>query len=162
MYSHYPLDPNAKSSDTKGKTFSIRWFYIRIERVMTVNENYNFIAFKYCIHKFTSLTNHNTELSVPFFRNWTTRHFCQFIVTKGLKIPSNCPVRGTRVFVTNKDSRVYSMCAKEAEQLRLQGVPYLGAAKYGFHCNYETAAIRLSRNILYWSPFDTHFKVSHI
>ena len=81
---------------------------------------------------------------------------------KGLKISSNCPVRGTRVFVTNKDSRVYSMCAKEAEQLRLQGVPYLGAAKYGFHCNYETAAIRLSRNILYWSPFDTHFKVSLI
>ena len=24
MYSHYPLDPNAKSSDTKGKPFSIR------------------------------------------------------------------------------------------------------------------------------------------
>ena len=24
IYSHYPLDPNAKSSDTKGKTFSIR------------------------------------------------------------------------------------------------------------------------------------------
>ena len=52
------------------------------------------------------------------------------------------------------------MCAKEAEQLRLQGVPYLGAAKYGFHCNYETAAIRLSRTILYWSPFKIYFKVS--
>ena len=62
--------------------------------------------------------------------------------------------------MTNKDSRVYSMCAKEAEQLRLQGVPYLGAAKYGFHCNYETAAIRLSRTILYWSPFKIYFKVS--
>ena len=24
VYSHYPLDPNAKSSDTKGNTFSIR------------------------------------------------------------------------------------------------------------------------------------------
>ena len=24
IYCHYPLDPNAKSSDTKGKTFSIR------------------------------------------------------------------------------------------------------------------------------------------
>ena len=74
-------------------------------------------------------------------------------LTKGLKIPSNCPVRGTRVFVTNKDSRVYSMCAKEAEQLRLQGVPYLGAAKYGFHCNYETAAIRLSRTIVILESF---------
>ena len=33
VYSHYPLDPNAKSSNTKGNTFSIRWFCIRIERV---------------------------------------------------------------------------------------------------------------------------------
>ena len=41
IYSHYPLDPKAKSSDTKSKTFSIRWFCIRIERVMTVYENYN-------------------------------------------------------------------------------------------------------------------------
>ena len=62
--------------------------------------------------------------------------------------------------MTNKDSRVYSMCAKEAEQLRLQGVPYLGAAKYGFHCNYETAAIRLSRTIVYWSSFKMYFEVS--
>ena len=52
------------------------------------------------------------------------------------------------------------MCAKEAEQLRLQGVPYLGAAKYGFHCNYETAAIRLSRTIVYWSSFKMYFEVS--
>ena len=46
IYSHYPLDPNAKLSDT-------RWFCIWIERVMTVNKNYNVIAFKSCIQKFT-------------------------------------------------------------------------------------------------------------
>ena len=34
VYSHYPLDLNAKSSDTKCVTLSIRWFRIRIERVM--------------------------------------------------------------------------------------------------------------------------------
>ena len=36
VYSHCPLDPNAKSSDTKCGTLSIRWFCICIERVMTV------------------------------------------------------------------------------------------------------------------------------
>ena len=36
VYSHCPLDLNAKSSDTKCGTLSIRWFCIRIERVMTV------------------------------------------------------------------------------------------------------------------------------
>ena len=35
------------------KTFSIRWFCIRIERVMTVYWNYNVIAFKSCIQIFT-------------------------------------------------------------------------------------------------------------
>ena len=53
MYSHYPLNPNEKSSDTKGTTFSIRQFCFRIERVMTVYENYNVIGFKSCIQKFT-------------------------------------------------------------------------------------------------------------
>ena len=53
VYSHYPLDPNAKSSDTKGNTFSIRWFCIQIQRVMTVYENYDVIAFKSCIQTFT-------------------------------------------------------------------------------------------------------------
>ena len=53
IYSHYPLDPNAKSSDTKGNTFSIRWFCIRIERVMTVYGNYDVIAFRSCIQIFT-------------------------------------------------------------------------------------------------------------
>ena len=53
IYSHYPLDPNAKLSDTKCFTCSIRWFCVRIERVMTVYENYSVIAFKSCIQKFT-------------------------------------------------------------------------------------------------------------
>ena len=34
--SHYPFDQNAKTCDTAGKTFSIRWFCILIKRVMTV------------------------------------------------------------------------------------------------------------------------------
>ena len=38
---------------TKVKTFSIRWFCILIERVMTVYENYDVIAFKSCIQIFT-------------------------------------------------------------------------------------------------------------
>ena len=46
VYSHYPLDSNAKSSETKGNTFSIRWFCIRIEGVMTVYRNYD-LAFRY-------------------------------------------------------------------------------------------------------------------
>ena len=53
VYSHYPLDLNAKSFDTKGKTFSIRYFCIRIKRVMTVYENYDVIAFKCYIQIFT-------------------------------------------------------------------------------------------------------------
>ena len=53
VYSHYPLDPNTKSSDTKCITLSIRWFCIRIESVMTVYGNYNVIAFKSCIQIFT-------------------------------------------------------------------------------------------------------------
>ena len=53
VYSHYPLDSNAKSSDTKGTTFSIRWFCIRIERVMTAYGNYDVIAFRSCIQIFT-------------------------------------------------------------------------------------------------------------
>ena len=53
VYSNYPLDPNAKSSDTKGNTFSIRWFCIQFKRVMTVYENYDVIAFKACIQIFT-------------------------------------------------------------------------------------------------------------
>ena len=40
---------NAKLSDTKYFTLSITWFWVRIERVMTVYENYNIIAFKSCI-----------------------------------------------------------------------------------------------------------------
>ena len=53
MYSHYPLDPYAKLSDTKCFTLSIRWFCIQIERVMTVYGNYNVIAFRSCIQIFT-------------------------------------------------------------------------------------------------------------
>ena len=53
VYSHYPFDQNAKTFDTKGKTFSIRWFCILIERVMTVYRNYDVIAFKSCIQIFT-------------------------------------------------------------------------------------------------------------
>ena len=53
VYSHYPLDPNAKSSDTKCGTLSIRWFCIPNERVMTVYGNYDVIAFKSCIQIFT-------------------------------------------------------------------------------------------------------------
>ena len=53
VYSHYPLDPNAKSSDTKCITLSIRWFCIRIKRVMTVYGNYDVIAFRSCIQILT-------------------------------------------------------------------------------------------------------------
>ena len=52
IYSHYPLDPNAKLSDTKCFTLSIRWICIHIKRLMTVYENYNVIAFKSCIQIF--------------------------------------------------------------------------------------------------------------
>ena len=37
----------------KGNTFSIRWFCIRIKRVMTVYGNYDVIAFRSCIQVFT-------------------------------------------------------------------------------------------------------------
>ena len=53
VYSHYSLDPNAKSSDTKCVTLSIRVFCIRIERIMTVYGNYDVIAFRSCIQIFT-------------------------------------------------------------------------------------------------------------
>ena len=53
MYSHYPFDQNAKSSDTKCFTLSIKCFCILIERVMTVYRNYDVIAFKSCIQIFT-------------------------------------------------------------------------------------------------------------
>ena len=53
IYSHYLLDLNAKSFDTKSKKFSIRYFCIQIKRVMTVYENYDVIAFKSCIQIFT-------------------------------------------------------------------------------------------------------------
>ena len=53
IYSHNPYDQNAKTFDTKGKTFSIRCFCILIKGVMTVYENYNVIAFKSCVQKFT-------------------------------------------------------------------------------------------------------------
>ena len=53
VYSHYPLNSNAKSFDTKCVTLSIRWFCIRNERVMTVYGNYDVIAFRSCIHIFT-------------------------------------------------------------------------------------------------------------
>ena len=43
IYSLYPLDPNGKIFDTKGNTFSFRWFCNRIKRVMTV---YDCIYFK--------------------------------------------------------------------------------------------------------------------
>ena len=53
VYSHYPLDPNAKSSDTICITLNIRWFCIRIKRVMTVYGNYDVIAFRPCIQILT-------------------------------------------------------------------------------------------------------------
>ena len=53
IYSHYPLDPIAKSSETKCVTLSIKYFSIRINRIKTVYENYNVIAFKSCVQIFT-------------------------------------------------------------------------------------------------------------
>jgi hypothetical protein len=53
IYRHYPLDPNAKSSDTKCVTLNIKYFCIRIKRIMTVYENYDVVAFKSCIQIFT-------------------------------------------------------------------------------------------------------------
>ena len=53
VYSHYPLVSNAKSSDTKGTAFSVWWFCIRIERVMTVYGNCNVIVFRSCIQILT-------------------------------------------------------------------------------------------------------------
>ena len=62
VYSHYPFDQNAKSSDTKCFTLSIKCFRILIERVMTVYGNYNVIAFKSCIQIFTVLLQGNTVI----------------------------------------------------------------------------------------------------
>ena len=53
IYSHYLLDPNAKSFDTNCIAISIKCFCILIERVMTVNGNYDVIAFRSCIQIFT-------------------------------------------------------------------------------------------------------------
>ena len=53
VYSHYPFNQNAKSSDTKCFSLSVKCFCIRIERVMTVYENYDDIAIKSCIQKFS-------------------------------------------------------------------------------------------------------------
>ena len=53
VYSHYPFDQNAKSSDTKCFTLSIKCFCILIKRLMTLRENFNVIAFKSCIQKLT-------------------------------------------------------------------------------------------------------------
>ena len=36
IYGHYPLDPNAKSSDTICVNLSIKYFWIRIKRLITV------------------------------------------------------------------------------------------------------------------------------
>ena len=53
IYRHYPLHLNAKSSDTKCVTLNIKYFCIRIKRIMTVYENYDVVAFKCCIQIFT-------------------------------------------------------------------------------------------------------------
>ena len=72
VYSHYPLDPNAKSSDTKCVTLSIRWFCIRIERVMTVYGNYDVIAFRSCIQIFT----------VHYWKPWNNKEYILLILKK--------------------------------------------------------------------------------
>ena len=53
LYGHCPLDQNAKKFDIKGLTLSIKCFCILIQGVMPAYENYNVIAFKSCIQKFT-------------------------------------------------------------------------------------------------------------
>ena len=70
VYSQIPFQ-KAKTFDTKGKTFSIRWFCILIERVMTVYGNYDVIAFKSCIQIFTVYTVYSDEINVenPNFRH---------------------------------------------------------------------------------------------
>ena len=55
----HPLDQNAKTFDIKGFTLSINYFCILIQRVMPVYENYNVIAFKSCIQKFTVYTTYH-------------------------------------------------------------------------------------------------------
>ena len=52
-YMHYSLDQNAKAFDTKGKTCNMKCFCILIQWVIAVYKNYNAIAFKFCIQKFT-------------------------------------------------------------------------------------------------------------
>jgi hypothetical protein len=47
IYGHYPLDPNAKSSDTICVNLSIKYFWIRIKRWITVYWNYNEVTFRY-------------------------------------------------------------------------------------------------------------------
>ena len=47
------LDQNSKAFNTKSKTFNIKCFCILIQVVMPAYENYNVIAFKFCIQKFT-------------------------------------------------------------------------------------------------------------
>ena len=73
IYSHYPLDRNAKSSDTKCVTLSIKYFCIGIKRVMTVYENYNVIAFRnlQCMYKISS----NTDPTIAIF--WQVGELCQ-------------------------------------------------------------------------------------
>ena len=63
IYSHYTFDQNAKSSDTKCFTLSIKCFCILIESVMTVYGNYDVIAFKSCIQIFTVYVRSNTHLT---------------------------------------------------------------------------------------------------
>ena len=71
IYSHYPLDPNSKLFDNKCFTLSFRWFCIRIERVMTVYEHYNVIAFKSFIQIFTVfLLQLHIHLKKGVFKNY--------------------------------------------------------------------------------------------
>ena len=53
IYRHYPLDQNAKVIDAKGKTFNIKCFCILIQGVYKMPVYDNYIAFKFCIQKFT-------------------------------------------------------------------------------------------------------------
>ena len=80
--SHYPLDPNAKSSDTKCFTLIIRWLCIRIEMVMTVHENYNVIAFKSCIQKFTVHPKQFFKINDRGCKGWNTAHIFRLLKTK--------------------------------------------------------------------------------
>jgi hypothetical protein len=68
---------STQMQNTKCFTVSIRWFCIRIERVMTVYENYNVIAFKSCIQKFTVHVAHPIQQS----RQQVLRAYCSKIDT---------------------------------------------------------------------------------